>query len=265
MTDKPSRSAIRVDDPNAPIEGSDAGPAAELVRERMELVVRRYRRQAKQAHSDAQRSVKDVNRALEFIDESLMSAARAFWWAEGSLLEEKQHQLMHQIGRWKRRNLGCSLAYDGANYTQRCPVAIAHKKMGFSIGFTATRFCSICREDLSSDRCSHFRDRVYWVTGGVNERGPCRVCCGDSCGHRSDTLYRAQVISVVDESSEMKLHEVSIVRKPAQPEARLSEIPIDIDDLANVLGPHFLPGITVSCDKCLDSCAGFTELSADEI
>ncbi|MFC8492451.1 hypothetical protein ACFUJU_16970 [Streptomyces sp. NPDC057235] len=264
MKNNSPNSAIRLGSPNAPIEGSDAGPSDDLVRAHLESNVRRYRRQAKQALSDAQRSVNNPERSLRFSEISLSAAAKAFWWAEDTPLEDRQHQLMHQVGRWKRKNLGCSLTYDGVNYSQRCPIAIAHKKIGFSIGFTAVRFCSICNEDLSSENCSHFRDRSYWVRGGAVEGASCRVCHDDSCNHRPDTLYRTQVVSVVDENSGMALHEVSIVHKPAQPEARLTEIPIELNDLARKFRSSFLPGLPVSCDKCLYACEGFTGLSDND-
>lgn len=261
MKSRPTRASIRADAPGAPMEGSDAGSADDLVQAYLESSVRLHRRQAAQAFKDAQHyKAKDPERAMAVVGTALISAARAFWWAEDSPLEERQHQLMHQIGRWKRKNLGCSLSHDGTRYTQKCPVAIAHKKIGFSIGFTAIRFCSICREDLSSDACSHFRDRTYWVRGGAHSGDPCRLCNKNSCPHRSDTLYRARVVSVIDENSKINIQEVSIVRKPAQPEARLVEIPVDLQKLAKRLGPDFLPGVRIPCNQCIEPCSGFSEI-----
>ncbi|MCF3171344.1 hypothetical protein IPZ64_31320 [Streptomyces violaceoruber] len=252
-----------MDAPDAPEEGSDAGPAADLQQAHLEAEIRAHRRRAKQAFRDAQRLVaKDKVRASAAIKAALLSAARAFWWAEDSEMEEQQHRLMHEIGKWKHKALGCALSFSEGNYSQRCPVAIAHKRMGISIGFTATRFCSICREDVSSDRCLHFRDRSYWVRGGADATGPCRVCSEKECKHRHDTLYRARVVYVVDERSGMQGHEVSIVRKPAYPDSRFVEMPIEIDDLAGAFGPNFLPGVRVSCDQCL-SCPGFVEFPPD--
>ncbi|MDW4916433.1 hypothetical protein [Streptomyces californicus] len=259
------RNEFRLNEPGAPAEDSDAGPARDLGDAYVASRVRYYRQQAVRSFEDAQRLVvKDAVAAEEKIKQSLNSAAKSFWWAEDSSLEDRQHQLMHKIGRWKRKSLGCSLHFDGKEYVQRCPVAIAHKKMGFSIGFTATRMCSLCRHDLASDDCPHFRGQSYWVRGGADANGSCRVCVRDECKHRPDTLYRASVVGIVSAESNMVLHEVSIVRKPAQPEARLTEIPIDIQRLAAHLGPNFLPGVRVSCDQCLGDCPGFVEFQDGE-
>ncbi|MER6925456.1 hypothetical protein [Streptomyces spiralis] len=258
------RDEFRMGAAGAPAEGSDAGPAKDLIDAYMTSRVLSYRRQAKRSFEDAQRLAgKDAGAAEEKAREALDASAKAFWWAEDSPLEERQHQLMHKIGKWKRKQLGCSIFFDGKGYAHRCPVVIAHKKMGFSVGFTATRICSICRKDLASDECPHFRDRSYWIRGGADAYGPCRVCEQDPCKHRADTLYRARVVAIVSAHSNMSLHEVSIVRKPAQPEARLAEVPIDIDELASHLGPNFLPGVRLNCDQCLGKCPGFTEFPGE--
>ncbi|MEV7720631.1 hypothetical protein [Streptomyces sp. NPDC088184] len=259
-----ARNSFRRDEIGAPNEGDDAGPSRGLIEAARIDRVRWYHMQAKNSFRDAQRyAPKSAGAAEEKVVQALDFAARAFWWAEDSPLEERQHKLMHKIGRWKRKNLSCRIPFSGNTYKQRCPVVIAHKKMGLSIGFTAIRFCSICRQDLSSDACFHFRDRSYWTPGGADSGGPCRVCGGDSCDHREDTLYRAVVVGVISEAANMVLHEVSIVRKPAQPEARFAEIPIGSDELAESLGPGFLAGVQVNCDKCLGGCWGFTELPAE--
>ncbi len=261
----PTRNAFRMNEVGAPAEGSDAGPAKDLTDAYVASRVRSYRRQAQRSFEDAQRLVaKDSTAAEAKVQEALDASARAFWWAEDSSLEDRQHQLLHKIGRWKRRSLGCSIFFNGKTYAQRCPVAIAHKKMGFSMGFTATRICSICRSDLASDECPHFRDRSYWVRGGADADGPCRVCTQDVCKHRADTLYRVSVVGIISAQSNMVLHEISIVRKPAQPEARLTEIPIDTGELARHLGVNFLPGVSVSCDQCVGKCPGFTEVSGQD-
>lgn len=132
---------------------------------------------------------------------------------------------------------------------------IAHKRIGNSIGFTAQRICSLCGDDLSE--CPHLRGHAYWVRGGPWENGPCRVCLSDmSCRHRADRLYRAGVVSIIKEA---QLHEVSIVRRPAQPEARMTAIPISNDDLREAFGPRFKVGMPLSCDRCLGECWGIDD------
>ncbi|GJF31740.1 hypothetical protein KNE206_44400 [Kitasatospora sp. NE20-6] len=250
----------RIDAHDAPAEGSDAGPSDDLDHSYLARQIGKHRSNALRAFGDAQRLLShDRKRAETRVVEALDSAARAFWWAEESPFEERQHELLHKIGRWRRRNeMGCSLDYDGKSYSQRCPAAIAHKKIGFSIGFTAERLCSICGFDLSE--CPHLRDRSYWVRGGCAIREYCRVCAQQNCqSHHPDRLYRARPISIIVEG---EIREVSIVAKPAQPEARLSAVPIDMNGLADQLGPGFIPGVQVSCDQCLGGCVGFSGIDA---
>jgi hypothetical protein len=66
---------------------------------------------------------------------------------------------MHMIGRWTHDTFGCHYDFDGEEYRERCPIAIAHKRLGLSIGFVAARECSICGADLSA--CPHMRGRTY--------------------------------------------------------------------------------------------------------
>jgi hypothetical protein len=54
----------------------------------------------------------------------------------------------------------------------------------------------------------------------------------------------------------MDLDEVSIVTKPAHPEARIQAVSIPVDDLKQMLGGEFEPGMDVACDRCLSDCGG---------
>jgi hypothetical protein len=191
---------------------------------------------------------------------AIAAAARGFWRAEETPLEEAMHQLMHRIGRWTRERFGCFLHFDGNRYEQRCPLAIAHTRMGFSIGFTAKRICSICGEDLSE--CPHIRGRAYWVRGGKGPTGHCPVCMQEDCEHDPETLYRVSVISII---KEMRGREVSIVRRPAFAEARMLAQPVSTADLAAHLGRDFRPGVEVSCDLCLGDCWGIEEIDFSSI
>ncbi len=84
---------------------------------------------------------------------------------------------------------------------------------------------------------------------------------GEQCGHQPNRLYRARAISVI---KGMQMREVSLVRRPHDPEARLLEVPVSTEDLAKALGDEFRLGVPVSCDKCLDECWGFDELPAQD-
>jgi hypothetical protein len=87
----------------------------------------------------------------------------------------------------------------------------------------------------------------------------------EQCSHRSDRLYRATVVSIVKEVDAIR--EISWVRQPADPEARLTAMPISTEALAEALGPEFELGMPLNCDKCLTPCSGiedpFDELALD--
>ncbi len=242
--------------PGGPVEGDDAGDADDLRNEYVEARIRSYRTSARQLFARAQQILQHNRQAAEkAARESLVCAAGAFWWAEGTDNEERQHRLLHQIGRWTRRTFGCHLQYDGKNYHQRCPVAMAHIRAGYSIGQTGLLECSICGEDLSE--CPHVRSRSYWVRGGAAAGRECCVCLREECNHRADRLYRARVIGIAKPT---RVHEVSLVDRPANPECHLRGIEIPPRFFAEELGLTFLPGMTVSCDQCLNECPGFTSL-----
>jgi hypothetical protein len=247
---------IPVGDPDAPAEHSDAGPADDLTAAYVAEQVRRYRSKAIRKHAAAQGLIAHSRRRADTeARAALDSATRAFWWAENTSMEEEQHLLLHRIGRWTRRNLGCQLHFDGETYSHRCPVAIAHKRMGFSVGIIAKRFCSLCDGDLSE--CEHIRGRSYWIRGGAEPGLDCRVCLRPHCRHRTDRLYRAPVVSIIKEVDELR--EISWVRRPAHPEARLVALPVSTDDRAEAPGGDFSVGVPVSCDRCLDPCPGIDD------
>jgi hypothetical protein len=188
---------------------------------------------------------REARTALAFFERSLD-------WAEDTELEAEVHQRMDDAGRWVCSTFGCHLDWDGTAYYETCPVAIAHNRLGLSIGGAARRICSLCGDDLSE--CEHQRGTAYMVPGGHVDLGWCRVCLSkEACDHDPNELFRVSVVSII---TEMDIEEVSIVNKPAQPEARFTRVSIPLADLKEALGPEFEPGIPVNCDKCLLDCAG---------
>lgn len=140
---------------------------------------------------------------------------------------EIAHTRLDAAGSLARRQYpdGCHLDYDNGTYYQRCPVALAHNRVGMSVGIKIRAMqCSICHRD--PEDCTHIRGRVY---------------DGNTCGH---------VITQAD------LLEVSFVGKPAQPDARITAISVRHSELQARLGNAFKPGVPILCDKCLSPCSG---------
>jgi hypothetical protein len=100
----------------------------------------------------------------------------------------------------------------------------------------------------------------YVVEGGVGPLDWCRVCGErDGCEHLPDERYRARLIVIV---VEMQLEEVSLVDKPAFPDARVTSMSYTLSDLRRTLGEDFQPGADLDCNRCLLECAGLVRRSA---
>jgi hypothetical protein len=194
------------------------------------------------------------------IPDALAVAASALNWLEGTEFEDDAHRDLHEMGRYAREHFGegCHLTWTGSQYEHRCPVVIAHKRFGFSIGFQTKAFlCSICGGDVSE--CEHLPGREYEVPSGPGPTGYCPVCILKECvEHLASQTYRVEPISILMEG---EIEEISLVDRPRQPDARLTAVPIDGKRLANVLGKNFRPGMDVSCSQCLGPCPGFAYLS----
>lgn len=257
--------SYKIGAPDCPVELSDAGSAELFHINEQAKRIGFYRTAARRAFRSAQQKVSHARMQSEkYAREALDMGAKAYWLAEHTDLAEEEYRRLYKMGSWVRRIFGCKLTFADGRYVQRCPVAIASKRLGFSPGFTAVRWCSICDEDLSE--CPHMRDRLYWVRGGSRGSQRCPVCIEDgNCNHSPDRLYRASVVSIIKEVDELR--EVSIVNNPAQPFARLIEIPIDLEGLRQHLGSEFLVGMPVSCDRCLSPYPGLppeVELNSNE-
>lgn len=206
------------------------------------------------ASPDRDTAERDARRALQLY-------ARSLDWAEDTPLEDDAHRKMDAAGKWVRSTFGCRLNREGTTYKETCPVSLAHNRIGFSIGGSATRICSLCGDDLSE--CEHLPGTAYMVPGGPSALGWCRVCGEEDCQeHSPDRLYRVTAKSMIQN---VEVDEISLVGKPAMPEARIFQRSIPTSDLQTALGDGFAPGMEVSCDKCLSPCGGLTkhELSPD--
>ena len=195
----------------------------------------------------------DLVDAEHFAREGLHPLARSLDWAEDTPEEDVRHQALDAAGLWVRETFGCQYAQEGSSYFQRCPVALAHTRVGMSVGGVAVRrTCSLCGDDVSE--CPHRRDRAYLVPGGTDDLGWCRICLNkEACEHDPDQTYRTRVVGIIEE---MALDEFSFVGKPANPEARLESVSVHFNGRRDRHGKAFEPGMPVSCDRCLSPCGG---------
>ncbi|MFZ4812744.1 MAG: HK97 family phage prohead protease, partial [Ilumatobacteraceae bacterium] len=141
---------------------------------------------------------------------------------------EEAHDALDKAGREVRNLFGCRLGQEGTEYFQDCPVALAHNRLGMSVGVVVEAAeCSICGR--SPDECEHVTGRMYG-----NER----------C---------VRVITRAD------LTEVSLVRRPAFPDARIDRVSVPLEKLQVELGPIWKAGMSVLCNRCLLDCDGVIE------
>lgn len=171
---------------------------------------------------------RDPEGAEQTARSALAQFRSAMNWLEDTERFEDAHQRIDQAGAYVRRTFGCRLHQEGSAYEQRCPVALAHNRIGFSPGMIIEESeCSICGSDPAT--CSHVTGRTY---------------DGEFCARK---ITKARIT------------EVSLVGRPAQPDARIERISVDHTELRRHLGPGWVPGIPVSCDNCLTRCDGVSD------
>lgn len=233
----------------------EAGSDDDLRRAHIRQMVQERRDEARRLHAAARRKLRgarpDRTRSEGLARRALERYARSLDWSEDSDMEDEAHRLLDRAGKWVRLTFGCHLAWDGTGYRQECPVSLAHNRIGLSVGGPARRKCSLCGQDVSE--CEHLPGFAYVVPGGTEELGWCRICLAKACVHTPEDVERVSMISII---YDMDLEEVSIVAKPAHPEARLTSISVSTEELGAALGEAFVPGAKVSCDRCVGACAG---------
>lgn len=202
----------------------------------------------------------DVTEAEALARRALPAFRSALDWAEDSNLEDVAHKALDDAGRWVCETFSCGVEYTDGTYYQTCPVALAHNRIGFSVGGVATRQCSLC--DLDISECEHEPTTEYLIAGTMNPDGYCRICVKQECTeHRPHLQYKTKPVSII---TEMMLDEISIVARPAQPDARVLREELSTRRLQETLGDKFVPGMPVSCERCLDDCGGLIPLGSPQ-
>lgn len=159
--------------------------------------------------------------------EGLATLRSAMNWLEGTAEFEEAHAVLDEEGRFTRETFGCALEQEEDGYWVTCPVALAHNRVGMSIGAIVREArCSICLQDPHD--CEHIIGEQY---------------DGDRC---------VRMIIKAD------LLEVSFVTRPADPDARIHRLSVSTKELRARLGPNWQPGMRVSCDRCLTPCDGLS-------
>jgi hypothetical protein len=160
--------------------------------------------------------------------EALGTLQSAMNWLEDTAGFDVAHIELDNAGRFVRETFGCELTFIGGHYEQRCPVALAHVRVGLSVEMVIRKSeCSICGRD--PEECPHINGRTY---------------DGNKC---------TRIIK------EAELDKIAIVGRPGIPDARFTSEPVDAQDLIDQLGPEFKVGMPVDCDRCLSTCPGVRE------
>ncbi len=188
--------------------------------------------------------------------EALKSAVRAFNLLEDMPEADDAHRLIHEIGMFVSRHFGCMINSQNGLWRWECPVIIAHLRLGQSVGFTAFRICSICRQDIMSDLCSHLPGQAYDVQVVDSSRCPCGT--NDCHNHTEGDMLRVHPTSLVEEAD--SLDEISWVPRPRDPLARIEAISYNSDQLGLMMGTE-MPGNvhTIECVHCRQGCTGLWE------
>jgi hypothetical protein len=226
----------KLNDKTVALVGKDAGPSHSAHEKAYLNQINKCREKAKTEYFRAiyAHTFRKRKQALGHIDQALRAISEAFWRAEGTEIEEAQHELLHEIAKWKHDNLGCHLIKSGDNYINRCSITITHKRLGFSMGFTADPVCTVCNKD--EFECEHSGSRTYWVKGGLNDKNVCNAC-GESDCHEHNEKYIYKVCPSRRLANPV-LYEVSMVRRPAIPTARLTEVPVSRKEIEAAVGAY---------------------------
>ncbi|MFF1643208.1 hypothetical protein ACFVXA_37470 [Streptomyces sp. NPDC058246] len=182
---------------------------------------------------------------------SLAHAVDAYNFLEDSDLSELAHRHAHDIAALVGGLFGCDIEYSDGTYWDVCRLTLMHSRWGMSVGFTSTRNCSLCVQDI--DTCQHLLDTQYDVTVWHDADGTCNVCGRLNCPHTDGEIVSAFPRPVM---SALQVHEVSLVSRPRDPLARFTKVELGQDILLQGLGED-PSGRDVACYRCLHPCSGF--------
>lgn len=146
---------------------------------------------------------------------------------EGTDDFEEAHRALDTVGRAQNQIFpsSCLFSYEDGNYIDKCPVSLAHTRVGVSIGVIIRESeCSVCGRD--PEDCAHVSGRTY---GGI---------------------FCSRIVKRFDADH------VALVETPDFPDARVTASVVDMARFQAAFGDDFVPGTQVTCDRCLTDCAG---------
>jgi len=194
----------------------------------------------------------DWKRIEDTARRALQLAVDAFNFLEDDPLAEFIHIYAHQVAAFVCGMFGCTFTYEDDVYWDSCKLSLMHNRVGSSMGFTASRVCSICHGDI--EECPHLLDQKYPVRAEYDEDGRCTACGASECVHEEGATV--EVYPKATFGDDMQLHEISYVGRPRDPLARFTQVEVDKDLVTDLLG-HWPDGGTVYCYRCLQRCSGF--------
>lgn len=177
-------------------------------------------------------------------------------WGDIVSLVERAHILCHRLGDVVGGMFGCQIVYEDGIWYDECQASLLHIPYGYSIGFTARRFCTICGEDFGD--CDHQRGEFYEMIVSRGADGLCSACGDSSCEHVPGTTVRALATTRMDD---IDLHEVSFTPRPRDPLARITGREVSSSELERSLGRMPQPEELVLNHVCMGQCEGFRRWS----
>jgi hypothetical protein len=187
--------------------------------------------------------------------EAEVQAARALNFLEDdSEFAGACHLLLHRAAAIRSLLIGCPMPADDEDVVWvSCVSRIAHARTGQSVGMTSKRACSVC--DQLIEDCDHIPGRVYETQVRHSATGACSFCGQLACDHAVGSVYETEAHAVHVDAT---MHEVSLVRRPRFPQARISSFGLEFGPESDMTrGAR--QGI-LNCTFCLEPCRGLIEM-----
>ncbi|BBZ06844.1 hypothetical protein MDOR_10130 [Mycolicibacterium doricum] len=194
------------------------------------------------------------------IRKSEKSAVAALNFLEDHNLSETAHEAIHRAAFVRRGLFGCPITFRDGDFWTSCSIRMSHIRIGMSAGLTSEFECSVC--DRLVDECDHTTGLTYDKVAERDSAGDCTVCKSKDCEHRIGSTYP---ILAYGNARNVMAHEVSMVARPRYPQARFTELTLDLSNSRRyeILKWGAEQGY-LHCDGCLGPCKGFSGMADAE-